>query len=136
MKVKKLIVLLLSIIIIIPLYANCVEGQIKFQYKGKEVINNESYCYDNSIKLLFSSKACSNKKICQNKNLGTLDLKLSEIAGETGSLGFKICENFQGTPQIVDYWGDNKWNPNSRCLFDDGSFIDNASLAQKVKYVD
>lgn len=121
---------------IFPLYATCIEGKIKFQHKGKEVINNESYCYDNSIKLLISSKPCGNKKICQSKNLGTIDLKMSEIAGETGSLGFKICEKFHGSPQIVEYWADNKWNPNSRCLFEDGSFIDNASLAQKVKYVD
>ncbi len=117
-------------------HAGCIEGKIKYQHHGKEVINNEGYCYDNSIKFLISSKACEKNKVCQNKNLGTIELKMSEIAGETGSLGFKICEKFHGSPQIIEYWADNKWNPNSRCLFSDGSFIDNASLAQKVKYVD
>lgn len=136
MRVKNLIVVILSGIVSFSLYADCIEGKIKYLYKSKEVIEIESYCYESQIKLLLSSKKCAHNKVCKNKNLGSIEVKMSEISGETGSLGFKICEKFNGTPQIIEYWGDNKWNPNSRCLFSDGSFIDNASLAQKVKYVD
>lgn len=133
---KKVSIPLLSTIFSLPLSAGCLDGKIRYQHHGKEVVVNESYCYEQSLKLLTSNKSCGVNKVCQYKNLGTIELKMSEIAGETGSLGFKICEKYRGTPQVIEFLLDNKWVSSSRCLFSDGSFIDNASLAQKVKYVD
>ncbi|MBC7427809.1 MAG: hypothetical protein H7336_04295 [Bacteriovorax sp.] len=135
MNFLKFAILFLSAIVMSSAYAECVDGKIKYQVKGKEVIHMESYCYDSDLQIFMSSRPCV-KKDCQSKNLGTIDVKISEIAGERGSLGFKICEKFHGTPQIIEYWGKNNWVQSSRCLFSDGSFIDTASLSQKVKYQD
>lgn len=133
---KLLSVFILSAILEAHAFAECVDGKIKFIQDKKEVITNESYCYDIASKMLMSSKACAGNKVCQNKNLGTIEVKMSEMASATGSIGFKICEKYHGTPQIMEYWAQNKWNSTSRCIFNDGSFIDNATIAQKVKYVD
>lgn len=135
-KLKFLNVLILSAISIGSVFAECIDGKVKYIQQNKEVINNESYCYDLASKLFISSKPCAHNKVCQSKNLGTIEIKMSEMAGVTGSLGFKICEKYHGTPQIMEYQVQTKWVQTSRCIFSDGSFIDNATIAQKVKYVD
>lgn len=86
--------------------------------------------------MLMSSKPCAANKKCQSINLEAINLKMSEMSSVTGSIGFKICEKYHGNPQIIEYWAENKWHSTSRCIFSDGSFIDNATIAQKVKYVD
>lgn len=131
-----LTILILSAIHSKNAFAECIDGKIKYTHKNKEVISNESYCYDLDTEMLLSSKPCPQDKVCQNKDLGTIGIKMSETASETGSLGFKICEKYHGTPQIMEYWAADKWYPASRCIFSDGSFIDNATLAQKVNYLD
>lgn len=117
-------------------FSECIDGKIKYTHQNKEVISNESYCYDMDSQMLLSSNPCREDKVCQNKDLGSIGIKMSETASETGSLGFKICEKYHGTPQIIEYWAADKWYPTSRCIFSDGSFIDNATLAQKVNYLD
>ena len=127
---------ILSAIVSSVLYAECIDGKLKYVEHGKEVIVNESYCFDLASKLFISSKPCAKNKTCQSKNLGTVEIKMSEMAGATGSLGAKICEKYNGTSQSLEYLAQDKWISTSRCLFVDGSFIDNASVAQKIRYVD
>lgn len=138
MKTEK--IKLLSVLVVSAIgsgaFSECIDGKTRHINQGKEVIANESYCYDSASRLFISSKPCAGNKVCQSKNLGTIEIKMSEMASSTGSLGFKICEKYHGTPQIMEYWADSKWNSTSRCIFSDGSFIDNATIAQKVKYVD
>lgn len=117
-------------------FSECIEGKIKHTLQNKEVITNESYCYDLESVMLLSSAPCVGDKICQNKDLEPISLKVSERSTESGSLGFKICDKYQGTPQIIEFWAANEWHSTSRCIFSDGSFIDNSTLAQKVKYLD
>ena len=131
----KFTILFLSVFASIVAHSECIDGKIKYQERGIEVIHAESYCFDSDLKIFMSSKSCPNKE-CQSKNLRTIDLKISDVAGDRGSLGFKICEKFHGTPQIMEYWKGDEWSSTSRCSFSDGSFIDTASLAQKVKYKD
>ena len=117
-------------------FSQCIEGKIKHTFQNKEVITNENYCYDLESVMLMSSDSCAEDKTCQNRDLGTVELTPSESSTESGSIGFKICDKYNGTPQIIDFWAVNEWHSSSRCIFSDGSFIDNSSLAQKVKYLD
>lgn len=135
LKIKNTFVLFCSTITL-PVFSECIDGKIKYIADKKEVIVNESYCYELSSKLFISSKACHGNKVCQSKNLGTIEIKMSEMTAATGPLGFKICEKFHGKPQQIEYLAQDKWTSVGRCLFSDGSFIDNATLAQKVNYVD
>lgn len=118
------------------LLAECIEGKIKHVFNNKEIITIENYCYSLNPMILMSSGACLGEKKCANIDLKTIDFKESERNTEVGSLGFKICEKHNGTPQIIDFWAANQWHSSSRCIFIDGSFIDNSSLAQKTNFLD
>lgn len=116
--------------------SECIEGKIKHIFQNKEVITNENYCYELDSVMLMSSDSCADGKVCQNRELEEIKVKMDDSSGETGSLGFKICEKYKGTPQIMEFWAANEWHSSSRCIFDDKSFIDNSTLAQKVKYLE
>jgi hypothetical protein len=132
----KISALILSAISFGNVYSECLDGKIKYIERSKEVIKPESYCYDSDLNIFMSSKPCAQGKECQIMNLETIVVKTSEVAGVTGSLGFKICNKFHGTPQIIEYWAKGSWASTSRCLFSDGSFIDTASMAQKANYAE
>lgn len=136
---KKFLFISVSILSVIysgVVFSECIEGKIKHTFQNQEVISNENYCYDLDSVMLLSSDPCPDDKTCKNKDLLSIDIKPSERSTEMGSLGFKICDKYEGTPQIIEFWAANKWHSASRCIFNDGSFIDNSSLAQKVNYLD
>ena len=117
-------------------YSECIDGKIKHIFYNKEIISNENYCFELESDMLFSSDPCADGKICISKNFDPIEFKISEKNFETGSPGFKICEKYNGTPQIIEFWTGKKWQPSSRCIFSDGSFIDTSSLAEKTKFLD
>ena len=117
-------------------FSECIDGKIKHIFHNKEIITNENYCYDLESDMLYSSDPCADGKICISKDLEPIDFKTSELNFEIGSPGFKICEKYNGTPQIIEFWAETKWKPSSRCIFSDKSFIDNSSLAQKTNSLD
>lgn len=127
---------LLLIIYSDNLYSECVEGKIKHIFKNEEIITNENYCYELNPMILLSTKSCTGVENCKNISLGQIELRVSERSLEIGSLGFKICDKFGGKPQIMEFWALAEWHSASRCIFDDGSFIDISTLAQKVKFLD
>ena len=116
--------------------SECIEGKIKHTLKNKVILSNENYCYELESSTLLSSDPCPDEKICQNRELIPIKIKMSEVSNESGSPGFKICEKYNGIPQIIEFWATDEWHSTSRCIFSDGSFIDNSSLAQKVEYLD
>jgi len=139
MKFKKFTIISISLLSAIGselAFSECIEGKIKHTFQNKEVISNENYCYELDSVMLMSSDPCADGKICQNRELGTIELKMDDSASEMGSLGFKVCEKYKGIPQIIEFWAANEWHSSSRCIFDDKSFIDNSTLSQKVKYLD
>ena len=135
-KPTHLALFLLSIIFVGNANSKCIEGKIKHTFQNKIILSNENYCYELESSMLFSSDPCPEEKICQNKELKPIEIKMSEVSNESGSLGFKICEKYNGIPQIIEFWATDEWHSTSRCIFSDGSFIDNSSLAQKVEYLD
>lgn len=139
MKFKKYTILTISILSAIcsnTALSECIEGKIKHTFQNKEVITNENYCYELDSVMLMSSDPCADGKVCQNRELESINLKLDESTSDMGSLGFKICEKYNGTPQIMEFWAANEWHSSSRCIFSDKSFIDNSSIAQKVKHLE
>lgn len=138
MIIKRFTILAVSILSVIAsqsAFSECIEGKIKHTFQNKEVITNENYCYELDSVTLMSSNPCADGKICQNRELEPVTLKMDD-SSETGSLGFKVCDKYNGTPQIMEFWAANEWHSSSRCIFSDGSFIDNSTIAQKVKYLD
>ena len=136
LKISLFTLFIMSVITSASASSDCVEGKTKHIFHNKEVITNENYCYDLESSMLYSTDPCAGEKICTSKNLNPIDFKLSEIDFETGSPGFKVCDKYSGTPQIIDFWAENQWRQSSRCIFSDGSFIDNSSLTQKVNFLD
>ena len=116
--------------------SECIEGKIKHTFKNKDVLSKENYCYELESNMLLSSDPCPGDKVCQNKELKPIGIKMSEVSNESGSPGFKICEKYNGIPQVIEFWATDEWHTTSRCIFNDGSFIDNSSLAQNVDYLD
>ena len=116
--------------------SECVEGKTRHILYNKEVITNENYCYDLESGMLFSSDPCASDKVCMSKDLDSIDFKLSSTNFEIGSPGFKICDKYNGKPQIMDFWADNQWRPSSHCIFTEGSFIDNSALSEKANFSD
>lgn len=116
------------------------DGKIKYLDGKKEVIINESYCYDSVLKSISSVRKCADKndieKECLINMPGPFEMKLKDVQSEMGSIGFNICNKLNGTPQIIDYWDGSSWIKTSRCIFTDTSYMDISELSMKVKYVD
>jgi hypothetical protein len=104
-------------------------GKIKFLDDKKIVVEKIAYCFDSESKLFISPKSSFPTK-------NPIKLKFSEVHSELGSLGFNICHKVEGIPQFIDYWDGKNWISTSRCMFSDKSFVDIATLATKVEYVD
>ena len=120
--------------------AGCIEGQIKYLDGKKEVLLKEHYCFDSVLKSISSVRKCldkdSTEKECLVNMPGPYEMKLKEIQTERGSIGFNICNKLKGTPQFIEFWDGTSWVKTSRCIFNDGSYMDIAALNLKVKYVD
>lgn len=116
--------------------SGCIDGKIKYLHDKKEIIQQERYCYDSVLHSILSVKKCADHKECLINMPGPFPMKLSEVQGEKGSVGFKICEKLKGVPQFIEFWDTEKWIKTSRCIFDDGFYIDIPALSLKVKYVD
>jgi hypothetical protein len=116
--------------------SGCMEGKLKYLDGKKEILLNEGYCYDSLLRSISSYKKCPNNKECTSNLPGPFSMKHKDVQAEQGSPGFKICEKLNGIPQFVEFWDKEAWIKTSRCIFNDGSFVDIASLSLKVKYVD
>lgn len=114
----------------------CISGKLRFLEGKTEKIVNETYCYDSLLRKIYSSGRCKPNTKCMADFDKPIMMKMDELSGERGSPGFKICEKVQGVPQIIDYWDGDHWIKTARCIFKDGSYIDNGSLATKVTYAD
>lgn len=131
--------LTISILLISNLFAKesgCIDGKIRYLQDKKEIIQQDRYCYDSLLHSISSLKKCADQKECLINMPGPYPMHLKEVQGEKGSVGFKICEKLKGTPQFIEFWDSEKWNKTSRCLFEDGSYMDIPALSLKVKYVD
>lgn len=115
---------------------DCINGKIRYIEGKNEKVIEENYCYDSLLRKIYSSGRCKPNTKCMADFDQPIPMKMSEVTGEKGSPGFKICEKVGGVPQIIDYWEGNKWVKTARCVFRDGSYIDNGSLATKVVYTD
>ena len=116
--------------------SGCIEGKIKYLDGTKEILLKEKYCYDSYLRSISSFKKCPDNKVCTINLPGPFLIKHSDIQSEKGSPGFKICQKLNGIPQFIEFWDKQSWVKSSRCIFNDGSFVDIASLSLKVKYVD
>lgn len=137
--IKQILSLTFSFLIFTNLTAKesgCIDGKIKFLQDKKEIVQLERYCYDSLLHSISSLKKCADQKECLINMPGPFLMHLKEVQGEKGSVGFKICEKLKGTPQFIEFWDSEKWNKTSRCLFEDGSYMDIPALSLKVKYVD
>ena len=116
--------------------AGCIDGKIKYLDRTKEIVLQERYCYDSLLRSISSVKKCPDNKECTINLPGPFPLKLKDVQAEKGSPGFKVCEKLNGIPQFIEYWDGESWIKSSRCIFNDGSYMDIAALTLKVKYVD
>jgi hypothetical protein len=116
--------------------SGCIEGKIKYLDGAKEIILKENYCFDSLLRTISSFKKCSNTKECTSNLAGPFLVKVKDIEGKNGSPGFKICAKLNGIPQFLEFWDNENWIKSSRCIFNDGSFVDIGSLTLKVKYVE
>ena len=116
--------------------SGCIEGKIKYLDGAKEVLLKEKYCYDSYLRSISSFKKCPDNKECTINLPGPYLMKQSEFLTDKGSTGFKICQKLNGIPQLIEFWDKQSWIKSSRCIFNDGSFVDIASLTLKVKYVE
>lgn len=114
----------------------CIDGKIRYIDGKEEKVVKESYCYDTILRKIYSSGRCKPNTKCMADFDKPIMMKVSEVSGETGSPGFKICEKVGGVPQIMEFWEGNQWVKTARCIFKDGSYIDNGTLATKVNYSD
>ena len=137
---KKVQLLFLLFLISNSLFAieksGCTEGKIKYLDRSSEIVSVESYCYDSLVRSISSMKKCSNNQECKSNLPGPFEFKLRAIQSPMGSPGFKICEKLNGVPQFIEYWDKFSWIKTSRCIFNDGSFIDIGALMLRVKYVE
>ena len=137
---KKFLFIIYFFFISTPLIAleksGCIDGKIRYLDRKKETELSERYCFDSLLRSISSVKKCADNKECLINLPGPFALKLKDTQGEKGSVGFKVCENLAGTPQLIEFWDGSNWIHTSRCIFRDGSYQDIGALSLKVNYVD
>lgn len=116
--------------------SGCIDGKIKYLDRDKEILLNERYCYDSLLHSISSLRKCADNKECLVNMPGPYSMKLKDVQVEKGSVGFKVCEKLNGIPQFIEFWDGEVWIKTSRCIFNDGSYMDIPALTLKVKYVD
>lgn len=110
-------------------FCACIDGKIKILNGKKEGLIEDRYCFDELLRSISSTKRCPDDKECFINLPGPHLLKGKEAKSS-------ICRSLNGTPQKIEFWDKAKWVKTSRCLFSDGSYIDNESLKLKVKFID
>ncbi|MBC7540482.1 MAG: hypothetical protein H7281_16780 [Bacteriovorax sp.] len=116
--------------------SGCIDGKIKYLDKIKEIVLQDRYCYDSLLRSISSVKKCAENKECTINLPGPFLLKHKDVQVKSGSPGFRVCDLLNGIPQFIEYWDGEFWIKSSRCIFNDGSYMDIAALTLKVKYVD
>ncbi len=116
--------------------SGCIDGKIRFLNRDKTEEIKERYCYDSVVKSISSVRKCGEhqEKECLINMPGPFPMKMKDVQSEKGSVGFKVCENLKGKPQFIEYWDGESWIKTSRCIFEDGSYMDISALTLKVKY--
>ncbi|MFA6238407.1 MAG: hypothetical protein WC635_13825 [Bacteriovorax sp.] len=110
-------------------FPSCIEGKIKIIDGKKETLTEDRYCFDELLRSISSTKKCPDDKECFINLPGPHLLKGKEAKKN-------ICLMLNGVSQDIEFWDKEKWVKTSRCLFSDGSYIDNESLKLKVKLVE
>ena len=107
--------------------SGCIDGKIKYLENKKEIVVHERYCYDSLLHSISSVKKCADQKECISNLPGPFPIKKSAATN--------LCEKLNGIPQFIQFWDGESWIKTSRCIFNDGSYADTASLNLKVKPV-
>lgn len=107
--------------------SGCIDGKIRYFDHAKEIVMQERYCYDSLLRSLSSTKKCLDNKECLSNLPGPFLIKIKDKK--------IICEKLNGIPQLIEFWDKESWIKTSRCIFNDGSYIDIPALKLKIKLV-
>ncbi|MCP4915233.1 MAG: hypothetical protein GY909_19085 [Oligoflexia bacterium] len=112
----------------------CSEGMIEYIYKKKKVKKKLNFCFDKDKrdKYIYSTN-CKGLKCKPLLIPEKRPVNISHYKSSIGSPGFKVCRELGGSPQIIKYKFDKKWNQSSRCIFNDSTFASNNLLLKLWK---
>lgn len=96
--------------------------KLKSIEKSKEVLFEESLCYNHPL-YDFISTSCINNKECEAlKAYRIRSDSFPSVNGYGNPLHLK-CQYLGGEPRFVELWINQVWRKTALCRFDDGSFI-------------
>lgn len=120
---KKLLIILLLSFANLAL-AECAKTNLRYIYQHQMKNESVNFCFNEQTGNLVGK--C--QKNCLAKSLIKREIKKEQLFSVFGSPYFKICEVYEGTPRIIEIFLQKRWQKTSVCVFEDESFIDNASL--------
>lgn len=126
---------LLLLLVLLPLTVQaqeltCIKGKIKKLLRGKESVENASYCTNNEGTILVS-EACYRKNCLSSLPAVDFDITKDMEIG-IGSPGFALCRKMKGSPEIITFKHGEKWLSLDRCIFEPASYFVDAGHLYKL----
>lgn len=139
---KKYTSLLILLLLSSSIFANekCFDTNSGYILKNKEIKTVEKICsIEVNNKTYYVSKRCFDQKASAPCSSGfvepTKQLEIKNLLGEFGSIGFKICYELKGEPQIFTFKSpvSNEVEETDRCMFKNGEWLEIPLLVEKFK---
>lgn len=107
----------------------CRRWSIRHMEAAKSVASTESFCFEPAHGRLLSLSCRESPDTCSAlANSRARPVPLEQVTGEIGNPFHKACHLIDGTPQTLEIRVGSEWIPASRCLMEDGSFVDLGTL--------
>ncbi len=104
----------------------CFHSKVKYNYFQKLVLQNEKVCVGKRPQVIRSQNCMDGK--CQALKMVSSKMWRKKFK-MSGNPGFTRCKDIGGSPQIMSYLSQKgEWVGTSRCLFEDKSFVNIASI--------
>lgn len=107
----------------------CQSWSVRHTEAAKSVASTENFCFEPAQGRLLSLGCRESQRPCAAlARARAHPVPLKRVTGEIGNPAHKACHLIDGTPQALEIRVGNEWVPASRCLLEDGSFVDLGTL--------
>lgn len=108
----------------------CQQGPARVHEFGKVREFSLHYCSNKGLTVL-TSKECKNGPSPKCTVLGYhKPIAFKEIHKPLGTPAFHLCRLLGGSPELLEIAINKTWQPQDRCTFPNGSFVDGGTLIQ------
>lgn len=116
----------------------CQKARVRYIFDRKYVYEAVELCREKSPDnvIFYFSSSCV-KRQCEILKREKKEIKVKARYSNTGSPGFKLCQELAGVPQIFEFQlkdsPNQTWQSSERCLFGEKDFVEISLLTREWK---